>query len=125
MRYDSLLHTNTHTHTHTLTHSHTHTHTHTLTHSHTHTHTHTHTLTHSHTHTHTLTQVFRDFGIGYVLNVTPKCPNHFEDRNIVYKRIVAADTGSQKLSHNFMEAFEFIGTTNPYWILYVGPLGKE
>ena len=52
----------------------------------------------------------REYNIGYVLNVTPKCPNMFEDEGIVYKRIAVSDTGSQKLSHHFLEAFDFIGT---------------
>lgn len=44
-----------------------------------------------------------------MLNVTPKCPNHFEDKDVKYKRISVIDTGSQKLSNYFQEAFEFVG----------------
>lgn len=51
-----------------------------------------------------------DFKVKYILNVTPKCPNHFEKENMVYKRIAVADTGSQKLSVHFFDAFKFIGT---------------
>ena len=51
-----------------------------------------------------------DFKIKYILNVTPKCPNHFEKESLVYKRIAVADTGSQKLSVHFFDAFKFIGT---------------
>ena len=46
----------------------------------------------------------------YVLNVTTKCPNYYEEeKDFVYKRIAVIDTGTQKLSQHFMEAFEFIG----------------
>jgi len=54
-------------------------------------------------------EVISDFKVKYVINVTPKCPNHFEKENLVYKRIAVTDTGSQKLSNHFFEAFEFIG----------------
>jgi hypothetical protein len=43
--------------------------------------------------------------------VTPQCENYFEEKKeITYMRIAVTDTGSQKLSHKFQEAFEFIGT---------------
>ena len=46
----------------------------------------------------------------YILNVTTKCPNYFEgEKEFVYKRIAAIDTGTQKLSQHFSEAFDFIG----------------
>ena len=46
----------------------------------------------------------------YILNVTTKCPNyHEEDKEFEYKRIAVTDTGTQKLSQHFREAFEFIG----------------
>ena len=55
-------------------------------------------------------QVFSEFNIKYVLNVTPTCPNCFEEeKDITYMRIAVTDTGSQKLSDRFKEAFEFIG----------------
>ena len=44
-----------------------------------------------------------------MLNVTPKCPNQFEDQDVTYKRISVIDTGSQKLSNYFQEAFAFVG----------------
>ena len=53
------------------------------------------------------------FNIKYVLNVTPLCPNHFEREGVIYKRIPVKDTGSQKLSDKFKEAFVFIGE---FWI---------
>ncbi len=56
-----------------------------------------------------LSQVMQEFKIKHILNVTPKCPNHFEGEDFRYKRIAVSDTGSQKLSHYFQEAFEFIG----------------
>ena len=54
-------------------------------------------------------QVLRSFKIQSILNVTPKCPNYFEDQNVTYMRIAVADTGSQKLSQHFKEAFAYIG----------------
>lgn len=55
-------------------------------------------------------QVLQEFGVKYILNVTTKCPNYFEgEKEFVYKRIAAIDTGTQKLSQHFSEAFEFIG----------------
>lgn len=44
-----------------------------------------------------------------MLNVTPTCPNCFEDGGVNYLRISVTDTGSQKLSDRFQEAFDFIG----------------
>ena len=42
--------------------------------------------------------------------MTPLCPNYFEhDARIQYKRIAVQDTGSQKMSNFFNEAFHFIG----------------
>ena len=42
--------------------------------------------------------------------MTPLCPNYFEhDARIQYKRIAVQDTGSQKMSNFFNEAFDFIG----------------
>ncbi|XP_011410132.1 PREDICTED: dual specificity protein phosphatase 6-like [Amphimedon queenslandica] len=52
--------------------------------------------------------VFDWFNITYVLNVTPTCPNNFEGAGVVYKRIPVSDTGTQKLSNKFTEAFEYI-----------------
>jgi hypothetical protein len=47
--------------------------------------------------------------VKYILNVTTKCPNyHEEDKEFEYKRIAVTDTGTQKLSQHFREAFEFI-----------------
>ena len=57
-------------------------------------------------------QVFEWFNITYVLNVTPTCPNNFEGAGVVYKRIPVSDTGTQKLSNKFTEAFEYIGKKN-------------
>ena len=54
-------------------------------------------------------QVFEEFKIKYVLNMTPLCPNYFESDSIRYKRIAVMDTGSQKMSNFFNEAFDFIG----------------
>ena len=54
-------------------------------------------------------QVLHEFGVRYILNVTTKCPNYYEDEEFVYKRIAVTDTGTQKLSQHFREAFEFIG----------------
>ena len=64
-------------------------------------------------------QVFKDFKIRYVLNVTPGCPNYFEEnKDFTYKRIAVTDTGSQKLSDKFQEAFDFIGK-NVFLCLFV------
>ena len=54
-------------------------------------------------------QVFDGFKINYVLNVTPNCPHYFEEEDVTYMRIAVTDTGTQKLSDKFQEAFEFIG----------------
>lgn len=54
-------------------------------------------------------EVLQEFGVRYILNVTANCPNYFEeDDGFVYKRISVSDTGTQKLSQHFSEAFEFI-----------------
>ena len=56
-------------------------------------------------------ECIKKFGIEYVLNVTEKCPNFFEDDpelNIKYLRIPASDTGRMKLLDFFEEANEFI-----------------
>lgn len=53
-------------------------------------------------------EVFDWFNIRYVLNVTPSCPNRFEGKGVNYKRIPVSDTGTQKLSNKFEEAFQFI-----------------
>ncbi|CAI8035339.1 Dual specificity protein phosphatase 10 [Geodia barretti] len=53
-------------------------------------------------------QVLQEFGVKYILNVTTKCPNyHEEDKEFEYKRIAVTDTGTQKLSQHFREAFEY------------------
>jgi dual specificity MAP kinase phosphatase len=52
--------------------------------------------------------VFDLFNINHVLNVTPLCPNQFEGVGVVYKRIPVSDTGTQKLSNKFSEAFQYI-----------------
>lgn len=57
-------------------------------------------------------QVMQEFRIKHILNVTPKCPNHFETGDFRYKRIAVSDTGSQRLSNYFQEAFQFIGKVN-------------
>ena len=54
-------------------------------------------------------QVFEWLGIKRVLNVTPSCPNQHEGKGVIYRRIPVSDTGTQKLSNKFEEAFEFIG----------------
>ena len=54
-------------------------------------------------------QVLDEFNIKYVLNVTMSCDNYFEDKGITYKRIAVKDSGSQKLTDKFQEAFAFIG----------------
>lgn len=56
-------------------------------------------------------QVFDAFKIRYVLNVTPTCPNYFEEEggDLTYMRIAVTDTGTQKVSDKFQEAFDFIG----------------
>ena len=56
-------------------------------------------------------ETFKSFNVSYILNITPRCPNYFEsDSRYKYKRIIANDTGSQKLIDHFEEAFQFIGT---------------
>ena len=74
---------------------------------------HPHTLTHSPP---PPSQVLQEFGVKYILNVTTKCPNYHEGEEgesggagFVYKRIAVTDTGTQKLSQHFEEAFHFIG----------------
>lgn len=54
-------------------------------------------------------ETIKSFGISYILNITARCPNYFEnDSQFKYKRISANDTGSQKLIDHFEEAFQFI-----------------
>ena len=50
-----------------------------------------------------------------MLNVTPTCPNSFEGVGVVYKRIPVSDTGTQKLSNKFSEAFEYVGKERNYF----------
>ena len=53
-------------------------------------------------------EVLLEFGVSYILNVTTDCPNYFEsDHGFVFKRIPVLDTGTQKLSLHFSEAFQF------------------
>ena len=56
-------------------------------------------------------ECFERFGIKYVLNVTNKCPNYFEDdvkMNIKYFRIPAQDNGKMRLLDYFEVANQFI-----------------
>ncbi len=54
-------------------------------------------------------EVLEEFGVKYVLNVTAECPNYYEEeKGFVYKRVAVNDTGTQKLSEHFTEAFAFI-----------------
>ena len=52
----------------------------------------------------------KNFGIKYILNVTPNVPNMFEkDPSIKYLQIPISDHWSQNLSAFFPEAIAFIG----------------
>ena len=56
-------------------------------------------------------ECFERFGIKYVLNVTNKCPNYFEDdvkMRIKYFRIPAQDNGKMRLLDYFEVANRFI-----------------
>ncbi|CAL1594734.1 unnamed protein product [Knipowitschia caucasica] len=53
--------------------------------------------------------MLEEYGIKYILNVTPNLPNHFESaRRFVYKQIPISDHWSQNLSQFFPEAISFI-----------------
>lgn len=57
--------------------------------------------------------VLEEFGIKYILNVTPNLPNLFENAGeFKYKQIPISDHWSQNLSQFFPEAISFIGETN-------------
>lgn len=54
--------------------------------------------------------VLEEFGITYILNVTPNLPNLFENAGeFKYKQIPISDHWSQNLSQFFPEAISFIG----------------
>lgn len=54
--------------------------------------------------------VLKNFGISYILNVTPNVPNKFEeDSAFKYMKIPISDHLSQNLSKFFPEAIAFIG----------------
>lgn len=54
--------------------------------------------------------VLEEFGIKYILNVTPNLPNLFENAGeFRYKQIPISDHWSQNLSQFFPEAISFIG----------------
>lgn len=54
--------------------------------------------------------VLKNFGITYILNVTPNVPNKFEeDSTFKYMKIPISDHLSQNLSRFFPEAISFIG----------------
>lgn len=54
--------------------------------------------------------VLEEFGIKYILNVTPNLPNLFENAGeFKYKQIPISDHWSQNLSQFFPEAISFIG----------------
>ena len=56
--------------------------------------------------------VLEEFGIKYILNVTPNLPNLFENAGeFKYKQIPISDHWSQNLSQFFPEAISFIGET--------------
>lgn len=57
--------------------------------------------------------VLEEFGIKYILNVTPNLPNLFENAGeFKYKQIPISDHWSQNLSQFFPEAISFIGETH-------------
>ena len=61
-------------------------------------------------------ECIKRFGIEYILNVTEKCPNFFEEDPefcIKYLRIPASDTGRMKLLDFFEEAYDFISKCLP------------
>lgn len=54
--------------------------------------------------------VLEEYGIKYILNVTPNLPNLFENAGeFKYKQIPISDHWSQNLSQFFPEAISFIG----------------
>lgn len=54
--------------------------------------------------------VLEEYGIKYILNVTPNLPNLFENAGeFKYKQIPISDHWSQNLSQFFPEAINFIG----------------
>lgn len=59
--------------------------------------------------------VLEEYGIKYILNVTPNLPNLFENAGeFKYKQIPISDHWSQNLSQFFPEAIGFIGeSTHP------------
>ncbi|XP_029457505.1 dual specificity protein phosphatase 6 isoform X2 [Rhinatrema bivittatum] len=57
--------------------------------------------------------VLEEFGIKYILNVTPNLPNLFENAGeFRYKQIPISDHWSQNLSQFFPEAISFIGKSS-------------
>ncbi|KFV71499.1 Dual specificity protein phosphatase 6, partial [Dryobates pubescens] len=60
--------------------------------------------------------VLEEFGIKYILNVTPNLPNLFENAGeFKYKQIPISDHWSQNLSQFFPEAISFIGELTALW----------
>lgn len=54
--------------------------------------------------------ILEEYGIKYILNVTPNLPNLFENAGeFKYKQIPISDHWSQNLSQFFPEAISFIG----------------
>lgn len=59
--------------------------------------------------------ILEEFGIKYILNVTPNLPNMFENAGeFKYKQIPISDHWSQNLSQFFPEAISFIGKKHNY-----------
>lgn len=57
--------------------------------------------------------VLEEYGIKYILNVTPNLPNLFENAGeFKYKQIPISDHWSQNLSQFFPEAISFIGKSS-------------
>lgn len=63
--------------------------------------------------------VLEEYGIKYILNVTPNLPNLFENAGeFKYKQIPISDHWSQNLSQFFPEAISFIGKSQLQTVKY-------
>lgn len=63
--------------------------------------------------------VLEEYGIKYILNVTPNLPNLFENAGeFKYKQIPISDHWSQNLSQFFPEAISFIGKKSRRMFLF-------
>lgn len=68
--------------------------------------------------------VLEEYGIKYILNVTPNLPNLFENAGeFKYKQIPISDHWSQNLSQFFPEAISFIGESGKHRGFRAGSLG--